>query len=148
MLLALVFSLIALAGTPQAERPGRGPRSGTRSQLQRPRHPCLGAGGARSAHGNVGLSRTRRRRAQIVGRVIAVDVGAANQTELSIRLVASRSSESNLGGTIQGAPASLDLRDAMRLLINPGTPADEATLRATRSGPVCKPIYCPGSSMD
>ena len=48
--------------------------------------------------------------AQVIGRVIAVEPGDANQVELSIRLVAAPSGQSSRGGTIKGAPATLDLR--------------------------------------
>jgi hypothetical protein len=145
VLVALLVSLITLAGTPQAERARAGARDlareiGSSERVIRVTVPAtLGA--------RAGTLVYREREdggAQIVGRVITVAAGDANHTELSIRLVAVHSAKSNQGGTIQGAPASLDLRDAMRLLINPGTPADEATLARDTIWPSVQTHVLPG----
>ena len=65
--------------------------------------------------------------AQVIGRVVAVEAGDRDRVQLSIRLLAPASSETT-GGILRGAPASLDLRDAVRLLISPNTPNEEAFL--------------------
>jgi hypothetical protein len=64
---------------------------------------------------------------QVVGRVVAVEAIDARQSRIRIRLMASRG-ETAIGGTIKGAPASLDLRDVLRLLISPDTPDEEVLL--------------------
>ena len=145
VLVALGVGLIALAGTEPAERgAGRSARSGTRDQLERSDYPCIGTGGTRARTGTLVYREREDGGTQIVGRVIGVEAGDANQVELNIRLVATHAANSNHGGTIKGAPASLDLRDAMRLLITPGTPADEATLARDTIWPSVQTHVLPG----
>jgi hypothetical protein len=62
----------------------------------------------------------------VIGRVVGIAPQGAEQVELTIRLMSSLAGGANAGGVLKGAPSSLDLRDALRLLVTPGTPAEEA----------------------
>ncbi len=64
---------------------------------------------------------------QVIGRVAAVEVVDQDRARLNIRMMAS-SADMARGGVLKGAPATLNLRDAMRLLISPNTPDQEAML--------------------
>jgi hypothetical protein len=64
--------------------------------------------------------------AQVIGRVVSVEPAEGDRARLSIRLMSPLAGAANLGGTLKGAPSSLDLRDAVRLLISPSSPAEEA----------------------
>jgi hypothetical protein len=66
--------------------------------------------------------------AQVVGRVVAAQGQDKGLTALKIRFMAPIAVEAQRGGLLKGAPASLDLRDAMRLLVSPNTPEQEAAL--------------------
>jgi hypothetical protein len=61
---------------------------------------------------------------QVIGRVIAAEPAAARQVKLCIRLSAQQG-DANVRGVLKGAPASLNLRDAITLLISPNTPEQE-----------------------
>ncbi len=65
---------------------------------------------------------------QVVGRVVAVVGREGDLVGLKIRFMGPLSDEAQRGGVLKGAAASLDLRDAMRLLISPNTPDEEAAL--------------------
>jgi hypothetical protein len=64
--------------------------------------------------------------AQVVGRVVEVKSAAKDEDLLTIRLSANSAAVSHEGGTIKGAPAALSMRDAVRLLVSPDTPEQEA----------------------
>jgi hypothetical protein len=66
--------------------------------------------------------------AQVVGRVSAVRAVDAGRVTLEIRMTAPLAGTQNLGGTLRGAAASLDLRDALRLLVSPDTLDEEVLL--------------------
>jgi hypothetical protein len=66
--------------------------------------------------------------AQVIGRVTAVAAAPSEQVALTIRLSAPSMSLARQGGLIQGAPAALNMRDAVRLLVSPNTPDEEALL--------------------
>ena len=59
--------------------------------------------------------------AQVVGRVAAVRATNPNRVTLEIRLTAPLAGARSHGGILKGAAASLDLRDALRLLVSPDT---------------------------
>jgi hypothetical protein len=67
--------------------------------------------------------------AQVVGRVVDVHSEDPTRARLSIRLMGKLADGAASGGVLRGASATLDLRAAMRLLVSPNTPGDEA-LRA------------------
>jgi hypothetical protein len=62
---------------------------------------------------------------QVIGRVIATTPAEKGKVTLRIRLSAQTESSGRLSGTLKGAPSSLDLRDAITLLISPNTPEQE-----------------------
>ncbi|MEX2112769.1 MAG: hypothetical protein WD845_06255, partial [Pirellulales bacterium] len=62
------------------------------------------------------------------GRVVSVTPGEPHERELRIRLTSHADEAANPGGVLKGAPASLDLRDAISLLISPNTPEQELLL--------------------
>jgi hypothetical protein len=64
--------------------------------------------------------------AHVIGRVVTVGAAQRDRVELEIRLMAHLGDSARFSGVLKGAPASLDLRDAVRLLISPNSPADEA----------------------
>jgi hypothetical protein len=65
---------------------------------------------------------------QVIGRVVSVLPSASNKTNLRIRMTAPVTGTAELSGVLKGAPASLDLRDAISLLISPNTPEQELIL--------------------
>jgi hypothetical protein len=82
--------------------------------------------------------------AQVIGRVIAVEAGDQDQVRLGIRLMGPIASSASTGGVLKGAPASLDLRDAVRLLISPDTPNEEALLARDAIWPSVQASVMPG----
>jgi hypothetical protein len=64
--------------------------------------------------------------AQVIGRVVDVTSNGSDEDSLTIRLSANSASLSREGGTLKGAPAALSMQDAVRLLVSPDTPAQEA----------------------
>jgi hypothetical protein len=129
VLVALFAGMIAIAGTAPAERARAGARDLVREISSSERVIKVTVPAALESRLGTLVYREREDGgAQVIGRVIAVEPNDANQVELSIRIVAAPTGQTSRGGTIKGAPATLDLRDAVRLLINPGTPADEAML--------------------
>lgn len=64
--------------------------------------------------------------AHVIGRVISLAPAEPGHVELRIRLMAPLAGAADRGGTIKGAPSTLDLRDAVRLLVSPSSPAEEA----------------------
>lgn len=62
---------------------------------------------------------------QVIGRVIAAEPAEKNQITLRIRLSAQSEDDAQLSGVLRGAPSSLNLRDAITLLISPNTPEQE-----------------------
>jgi hypothetical protein len=70
--------------------------------------------------------------AQVVGRVVEVGAVEGKQVPLKIHLMSSAEGAAGRGGVLKGTSASLDLRDAVRLLISPNTPNEEV-LRARDS---------------
>jgi hypothetical protein len=145
VLVALLAGMIAIAGTAPAERARAGARDLVREISSSDRVIKVTVPSALEARSGTLVYREREDGgARVIGRVITVDAREANQVELSIRLVASPAGETSRGGTIKGAPATLDLRDAVRLLINPGTPADEAALARDTIWPSVQAHVLPG----
>lgn len=66
--------------------------------------------------------------AQVTGRVVDIQSIHRGQDTLTIRLSANSATTSRQGGVLKGAPASLSLGDAVRLLVSPDTPTEEAML--------------------
>jgi hypothetical protein len=62
---------------------------------------------------------------QVIGRVIGAQPAGPGQVTLRIRLSASSEDGAPLSGVLKGAPSSLNLRDAITLLISPHTPEQE-----------------------
>jgi hypothetical protein len=66
--------------------------------------------------------------AQVVGRVIDVSAVDAGHVRLQLHLASPIGGASDPSGVIKGAPASLDLREAVQLMLSPGTPNEEAAV--------------------
>lgn len=66
--------------------------------------------------------------AQVVGRVVHVAEVSGELVEIQIRMLAPASDPVHAGGVLKGAPASLDLRDAVQLLLSPDPVEVEAAL--------------------
>lgn len=66
--------------------------------------------------------------AQVVGRVVDVEVAREDFVELRIQLMGPLANPSPQGGCLKGAPATLNLREAVRLLLVPDGPEVEAAL--------------------
>jgi len=82
--------------------------------------------------------------AQVIGRVVAVEGGDRDQVRLRIRMMAPVAGLTTAGGILKGAPATLNLRDAVRLLISPNTPNEEALLASDTIWPSVRTNVLPG----
>ena len=78
--------------------------------------------------------------AQVIGRVTGVQSDESPQSRVQIRMWGNFSRS----GVLKGAPASLNLRDAVRLLINPDLPDDEAQLARDAIWPSMRQHVVPG----
>lgn len=66
--------------------------------------------------------------AQVMGRVVEVRESTGEQASLTIRLSTPNAELTRRGGVVHGAPAALSMRDAVRLLVSPNTPNEEAVI--------------------
>jgi hypothetical protein len=82
--------------------------------------------------------------AQVIGRVVAVAADDREHVRLSIRMMTPAAGLASAGGVLKGAPASLNLRDAVRLLISPNTPNEEAALARDTIWPSIRTYVLPG----
>jgi hypothetical protein len=81
--------------------------------------------------------------AQVIGRVITAQADEGDQVDLVIRLSAPIADSANRGGVLKGAPATLNFRDAVRLLVSPNTPAEEGMLARDTIWPSIKANLLP-----
>lgn len=81
----------------------------------------------------------------IVGRVVAVNpLPDESLVEIEIQLAESVVSELKMGGTIKGAPTVIGLENAMRLIISPEAPHDEALRAKDALWPTVEKEIIPG----
>ena len=66
--------------------------------------------------------------AHVMGRVVSVQASDDRWDDIRIRILSASADEFNSGGVLKGAPASLDLRDALTLMVSPDTLDEEALL--------------------
>lgn len=130
VILALIVAAVALSGTSAAARTRSGARDLAR-ELFSPGEQIIQVDVPASLLPRVGTLVYRQREdgvAQVIGRVVEVAAAERDQVALTIRLSAPSASLTRQGGVIQGAPAALSMRDAVRLLVSPNTPDEEALL--------------------
>ncbi len=130
MLLLLTGASILVAGTSAARRTRDGARD-LAGELLWPARQVIEVQVPVELRTQVGTLVYREREdgiAQVTGRVVAVHPEDPGQVKLVIRLGAMGADVSHRGGILKGAPAALSLRDAVRLLVSPNTPTEEATL--------------------
>ncbi|HEY2838268.1 MAG TPA: hypothetical protein VGJ26_03920 [Pirellulales bacterium] len=82
--------------------------------------------------------------AQTIGRVVAVTPGEAGQVTLVIRLSGTGDQVGPRGGILKGAAATINLREALELLLSPSTPTDEAIMARDIVWPSIKANVLPG----
>jgi hypothetical protein len=78
---------------------------------------------------------------RVIGRVASVETSSSGDSRIRLRLLGD---EAHTGGRLKGATASLDLRTAMRLLITPDLPDDEARLARDAIWPSIRAHVVPG----
>lgn len=130
VLLSLIVGAALLAGTSAAERTRAGARDLAR-ELFSPSQQIIQVQVPAALLPRAGTLVYRERQdgiAQVIGRVVAVQPTGGGQDTLTIRLSANSATLAQQGGIVKGAPAALNMRDAVRLLVSPNTPADEALL--------------------
>ena len=79
--------------------------------------------------------------ARVIGCVASVETSTTDTSLIRLRLL---NDAAHAGGKLKGATASLDLRTAMRLLITPNTPDDEALLARDAIWPSLRTHVAPG----
>jgi hypothetical protein len=130
ILLTLVGASVLLGGTTAARRARAGARDllselrsseGQMIEVQVPANLRTQAGTLVYGEREDGI-------AQVIGRVVTANAGDRDQVDLVIRLSAPVAGSANRGGVLKGAPASLNFRDAVRLLVSPNTPSEEAMM--------------------
>lgn len=82
--------------------------------------------------------------AQAIGRVAEVRPSKQGQVTLVIRLSGAGQDVNHHGGVIRGAAATIDLREALELLLSPSTPTDEATMARDMVWPSIQENVLPG----
>ncbi len=130
VLLVLIAAAALLAGTSAADRTRAGARDLVR-ELFSPARQIIHVQVPAELLPRAGTLVYRQREdgiAQVIGRVDAVRSAGRGQDTLTIRLSANSAALSEHGGVLKGAPAALSLGDAVRLLVSPDTPAEEALL--------------------
>jgi len=130
VILALIVAAVMLSGTSAAARTRAGARDLAR-ELFSPAEQIIRMDVPAALLPRVGTLVYRQREdgvAQVIGRVVEVKAAERDQVALTIRLSAPSASLSRGGGVIKGAPAALSMRDAVRLLVSPNTPDEEALL--------------------
>lgn len=130
VILALILAAVILSGTSAAARTRAGARDLAR-ELFSPAEQIIRVEVPASLLPRVGTLVYQQREdgvAQVIGRVVEVEPAKRDQVALTIRLSAPSASLARGGGVIHGAPAALSMRDAVRLLVSPNTPDEEALL--------------------
>lgn len=130
VLVAAIIGLYVVARTTAARRAWAGTLDVV-TELRAPAQETIGATVPATLQPEVGTLVYLDRAdgvAQVVGRVVAVDAGPDKFVRLRIRLMGPLAEQAQRGGILKGAPATLDLRSAVQLLISPNTPDDEAAL--------------------
>ena len=130
VLLALFIAAVLLAGTSAADRMGAGARD-LAGELFSPARQIIHVRVPAKLLPRAGTLVYREREdgiAQVIGRVVTVEPAGRGQDALTIRLSANSAALSQQGGILKGAPAALSMSDAVRLLVSPDTPAEEAAL--------------------
>lgn len=130
VILALIVAAAILSGTSAAARTRAGARDLTQ-ELFSPADQIIRVDVPTSLLPRVGTLVYQQREddvAQVIGRVVEVSAAEKDQVGLAIRLSAPSAGLARQGGIIQGAPADLNMRDAVRLLVSPNTPNEEALL--------------------
>ena len=130
VLLALIVAAALLAGTSAADRTRAGARDLVR-ELSSPGRQIIQVRVPAELLSRAGTLVYRQREdgvAQVIGRVVDVKSSGRGQDLLTIRLSATSALLAQDGGVVKGAPAALSLGDAVRLLVSPDTPAEEALL--------------------
>ena len=79
--------------------------------------------------------------ARVIGRVASVETSSSGTSLIRLRLLGDAA---HAGGVLKGATAALDLRTAMRLLITPDLPDDEARLARDAIWPSVRAHVVPG----
>lgn len=133
----LVVCLLLLAQTSAAARTREGARE-LLGELLLPDRRSIEVNVPAHLQAQVGTLVYRERAdgaAQVIGRVVAVHAHDADEVGLTIRLSAAGTSDWRRAGILRGAPAELGLRDAVELLVSPGTPEDEALQARDRIWP-------------
>jgi len=82
--------------------------------------------------------------AQAIGRVAEVRPAAQGRVTLVIRLSGAGQNMEHRGGVIRGAAATIDLREALELLLTPSTPTDEAMMARDIVWPSIQTNVLPG----
>jgi len=130
VILALIVAAVILSGTSAAARTRAG-ASDLARELFSPAEQIVHVDVPAALLPRVGTLVYQQREdgvAHVIGRVTEVEAAEREQLALTIRLSAPSASLSRGGGVIHGAPAALSMRDAMRLLVSPNTPDEEALL--------------------
>jgi hypothetical protein len=128
VLVALTAASVLLAQTSAAQRTRRG-AGDLAAELGSPARQLIEVSVPLELHTTVGTLVYRQREdgvAQIIGRVTTVEPGADNHAALSVRLSGLDADYWQDGAVLKGAPAPLNLRESMRLLVSPDSPTDEA----------------------
>jgi hypothetical protein len=81
--------------------------------------------------------------AQVVGRVLEVSTVDADHVGLRIHMASPVGEATDLTGVLKGAPASLNLREAVQLLLSPGSANEEATIARDMIWPSVKAHVLP-----
>jgi hypothetical protein len=145
VLLLLCGTVIAIAGTSAAHRARNGARDFA-SDLLWPARQMIDVRVPAELQTQVGTLVYRQRQdgmAQVIGRVASQHAEAPGHVRIVIRLSEPAGIRQH-GGILKGAPAALSLRDAVRLLVSPDTPADEAAIARDMIWPSIKANVVPG----
>jgi hypothetical protein len=130
VLLSLTGASVLLARTSAAHRTRDGARD-LASELLSPDRQIIEVQVPAALRTQVGTLVYREREdgiSQVIGRVVAVHAEGQDQVTIVIRQSATSTSLLHRGGILKGAPAALGLRDAVRLLVSPNTPSEEAMI--------------------
>jgi hypothetical protein len=130
VLVALLVGAVLLGRTSAAERTRAGARD-LAGELFSPARQLIQVRVPSNLLPRAGTLVYRQREdgvAQVIGRVDAVQSAGRGHDTLTIRLSANSAALAQHGGIVKGAPAALSLSDAVRLLVSPDTPEEEALL--------------------
>jgi len=136
VLLLLCGTLTLLGGTSTSERVQEGARDLARNLLWPSGHLMHARVPAdlQTQVGTLVYSDRKDGVAQVIGRVASMHVDKTGQQIIAIRLSEAMDGAQH-GGVLKGIPAALSLRDAVRLLVSPDTPDDEAAIARDKIWP-------------